>query len=112
MTDAWSPNQYHRFRDQRSAPFHDLLALVRAAPGGRAVDLGCGSGELTVLMAEQTGCAEVLGIDSSPAMLAEAATHERRGLRFAKGDLATWGDSSHPVDLVMANAALHWVPDH
>ena len=112
MPDAWNPDQYHRFRDHRSAPFQDLLALVQQIPGGRAVDLGCGSGELTSLMAEETGAADVTGVDSSTAMLARAAAHERDGLTFTEGDLASWGIPVHPVDLVLANAALQWVPDH
>jgi len=112
MTDAWSPDQYHRFRDQRSAPFRDLLTLIEPIPGGRAVDLGCGSGELTDMLTDHTGAAEVLGIDSSASMLAEAAQHERRGLRFVSGDLALWGDPADPADLVVANAALHWSSDH
>lgn len=112
MPDAWNPDQYHRFRDQRSAPFRDLLALIQPIPGGRAVDLGCGSGELTEMLADQTGAADVLGIDTSSAMLAEAAAHERPGLRFSDGDLATWGDPGDQVDLIVSNAALHWSPDH
>lgn len=112
MTDAWDPEQYHRFREQRSAPFYDLLALVQPVPGGRAVDLGCGSGELTASLAEQTGAVDVVGIDTSTAMLAEAHAHERDGLRFVQGDIATWGDPAEPVDLVFAHASLQWVADH
>jgi trans-aconitate 2-methyltransferase len=112
MTDAWNPEQYHRFREQRSAPFRDLLGLIQPIPGGRAVDLGCGSGELTALLADHTGASDVTGIDSSAAMLTEATAFEHPGLRFCRGDLATWGDPGAPVDLVVANAALHWVPDH
>ncbi|MCU1352371.1 MAG: Trans-aconitate 2-methyltransferase [Acidimicrobiales bacterium] len=110
--DAWSPDQYRRFQADRAAPAHDLYALIHPLPGGRAVDLGCGPGELTALLAEQTGAADVLGIDSSAAMLERAREHERDGVRFVLGDLAAWGDPSDPVDLVAANAALHWVPDH
>jgi trans-aconitate 2-methyltransferase len=110
--DAWSPEQYLRFQADRHAPAHDLYALIDPIPGGRAVDLGCGPGELTALLAEQTGAADVLGLDSSPAMLDAARAYERDGLRFALGDLASWGDPADPVDLVAANAALHWVPDH
>lgn len=112
MSDAWNPDQYHRFRDQRSAPFYDLLALVEPIPGRRAVDLGCGSGELTAVLAEQIGADDVVGIDTSAAMLAEARSHEREGLRFVEADIATWGDPADPVDLVFANAALQWVPGH
>jgi SAM-dependent methyltransferase len=45
--DVWNPAQYGKFRDERAAPFHDLLALVRRGGTPRVVDLGCGTGELT-----------------------------------------------------------------
>ena len=112
MTDAWSPDQYHRFRAQRSVPFRDLLALIQPIPGGRAVDLGCGTGELTETLAGHTGAVDVLGVDSSASMLAKAAEQERPGLRFVAGDLASWGDPADPDHLIVANAALQWSPDH
>ena len=45
--DTWDPEKYARFAAERSRPFFDLLDLVTPIPGGRAVDLGCGPGELT-----------------------------------------------------------------
>jgi trans-aconitate 2-methyltransferase len=41
---TWDPDQYHRFADERSQPFHDLLDLLQPRNMARAVDLGCGSG--------------------------------------------------------------------
>jgi trans-aconitate 2-methyltransferase len=84
---------------------------VTPIPGGRAVDLGCGPGELTRALHEKTGARETLGIDSSDAMLAKAAAHAGHGLRFERGDLATFAPAE-PYDLVFSNAAYHWVPDH
>jgi trans-aconitate 2-methyltransferase len=112
MTDAWDPDQYHRFADERSAPFWDLLDLVRQVPGGRVVDLGCGSGELTAELHRALGAAETLGLDSSPAMLALAQPRagEGDGLRFELGDIAGFGQGGW--DVVFSNAALHWLPDH
>jgi len=119
MTDAWDPEQYHRFQKERSQPFHDLLALLTDEPVGRFVDLGCGSGELTALAAGSLGATEAIGIDSSPAMLDEAAALARPGLRFEPGDIATFGTGSalddlvgDRFDVVLSNAALQWVPDH
>ena len=48
MTD-WNPEQYRRFAAERAQPFHDLLALIERGAIRRAVDLGCGPGELTAL---------------------------------------------------------------
>ena len=107
--DAWDPGQYKRFADERAAPFHDLLSLVRPMPGGRVVDLGCGSGELTAQLHRRLEAGETLGLDSSPAMLERAADLAGGGLRFEQGDIADFTEGGW--DVVFSNAALHWLPD-
>jgi trans-aconitate 2-methyltransferase len=107
--DAWDPGQYERFADERAAPFHDLLSLVRPVPGGRVVDLGCGSGELTAQLHRRLEAADTLGLDSSPAMLERAAPLAGGGLRFEQGDIADFTEGGW--DVVFSNAALHWLPD-
>ncbi len=109
--DTWDPDRYARFAAERAKPFFDLLDLVAPIPGGRAVDLGCGPGELTAELHRRTEAAETLGIDSSDAMLAKAAPHAGGGLRFERGDIGAFVPAE-PFDLVFSNAALHWVPDH
>ena len=68
----WDPQKYGQFSDERSRPFFDLVAQVRAETPRRVVDLGCGSGELTATLAERWPGAEVIGIDSSPHMIERA----------------------------------------
>jgi trans-aconitate 2-methyltransferase len=109
--DAWNPEQYERFRDERSRPFFDLLGLVRTAPKMRVVDLGCGTGELTRRMHETLGAEETLGVDTSEAMLARCHAVAGEGLRFEKGDIAD-PPLAGRYDLIFSNAALHWVQDH
>ena len=77
----------------------------------RAVDLGCGPGELTALAADRLAIGEITGVDNSPSMLAAVSDHAREGVRFEAGDLATWTSASDH-DLVLAAASLQWVPDH
>lgn len=108
-SDTWDPDQYARFKDERTQPFLDLLSLVRPRTGMRVIDLGCGTGELTRLAHRQLGAAETLGIDRSEAMLRRAAQAEGGGLRFEQGDLAS---ATGHWDLVLSNAAIHWLPDH
>jgi trans-aconitate 2-methyltransferase len=110
-TDTWDPSQYARFSDERSAPFFDLLTLVEPCRGGRVVDLGCGTGELTRALHERTGASATLGIDSSEAMLARSKQYSGGGLSFELEDIADW-EPTESVDLVFSNAALHWVDDH
>jgi trans-aconitate 2-methyltransferase len=107
----WSPAQYDRFRDERSRPFFDLLALVKRDPEMRIVDLGCGTGALTREMHDTLNAKETLGIDSSPAMLEKAREHAKAGLRFEQGAIESY-DERGARDLVLSNAAIHWVEDH
>jgi trans-aconitate 2-methyltransferase len=111
-TDAWKPDQYHRFRGERSQPFFDLLALIeRDVERPHVVDLGCGTGELTAEAHGLLGAERTVGIDSSIAMLERARAIEAQGLSFGHGDLAQFDDPDG-VDVILSNAALHWVPDH
>lgn len=107
----WNPAQYERFKDERSRPFHDLLALVEPRALMHCVDLGCGTGELTRHLHQHLSARTTLGVDSSPAMLQKAAAHAGPGLSFAQADIAAWAPET-PQDLVFSNAALHWLNDH
>jgi trans-aconitate 2-methyltransferase len=113
QTDVWDPGQYQRFAAERRRPYEDLVARVEPVPGGTVVDLGCGTGELTADLHHRLGAAQTVGLDSSAAMLEKAAAHTAPGLRFEPGDIAGWAwATATPVDVVFANASLHWVPDH
>jgi len=111
MTSPWNPAQYEKFRDERSAPFFDLLNLVRPIPGGRAIDLGCGTGELTKVLHEVSRARATIGLDNSETMLEGSAQYAGGGLRFKLGTILRFAPRS-PFDLVFSNAALQWVDDH
>ncbi|MFW3170171.1 trans-aconitate 2-methyltransferase [Geodermatophilus sp. CPCC 206100] len=109
---AWDPAGYLRFGDERARPFTDLLARVGAGAPRVVVDLGCGEGALTASLAGRWPGAQVTGVDSSPEMLAAAATHAVPGrVRFLAGDVRDWRPAE-PVDVLVSNAVLHWVPGH
>jgi trans-aconitate 2-methyltransferase len=114
----WDPAQYLHFADERSRPFFDLLGRVGATDPGLVVDLGCGPGHLTVALASRWPEAEVRGIDSSAEMIGQAAallssagTGAAGRLSFALGDVRQW-QPDRPVDVIVSNAVLQWVPDH
>jgi trans-aconitate 2-methyltransferase len=73
------------------------------------VDLGCGTGELTLELHRSVQSGDTLGIDRSAAMLAQAQPGP--GLRFAEGDISAF-HATGSYDIVFANASLQWVPDH
>ena len=108
--DGWNPALYSRFEAERTRPARDLLAQVQLASIASAVDLGCGPGNSTELIVQRFPGAAVIGVDSSAAMLAQAGGR-LPGCRFSQCDIATWQPEAAP-DLIYANAALHWVPDH
>jgi trans-aconitate 2-methyltransferase len=107
---AWDAGQYLRFGDERTQPARDLLARVPLTAPKRVIDLGCGPGNSTAMVAERFPGAEVTGVDSSPEMLAQARA-DHPTWRWIEADIAAWSpDGAH--DLIFSNAALQWVPDH
>lgn len=109
-TFSWDPDRYLTFADDRGRPFVELLARVGAAAPATVIDLGCGPGNLTALLAERWPSADVRGVDSSPEMVARARSRDD-GVAYEVGDLRDWRPAQ-PVDVLVANATLQWVPGH
>ena len=109
MAFEWDPSRYLTFARERGRPFVDLLARVDASSPASVVDLGCGAGNLTVLLRQRWPGAQVLGLDSSPEMV--AAAPEQDGVAFEVADLRDWAPRE-PVDVLLSNAVLQWVPGH
>jgi trans-aconitate 2-methyltransferase len=108
--EDWSARQYLKFEDERTRPPRDLLAQVPLEKPRLAVDLGCGPGNSTELLVARYPGTDVIGLDSSPDMLRKA--RERLpACPFIEADIATWQVDPR-ADLLFANAALQWIPDH
>ncbi|BEP47771.1 MULTISPECIES: trans-aconitate 2-methyltransferase [Variovorax] len=107
----WNPALYRRYEDERTRPAQELLARVPLPEAARVVDLGCGPGNSTELLANRFPTAKVVGTDNSEAMLASARERLPQA-RFELSDIATWAPQDEAPDLIYANAALQWVPDH
>ncbi|WP_405660625.1 MULTISPECIES: trans-aconitate 2-methyltransferase [unclassified Streptomyces] len=116
---TWDPAQYLRHAGHRARPFADLLARVPDLPGDppHIADLGCGPGNVTVLLAGRWPTAHITGYDNSPEMLDKALV-EHEGptsgggrLDFSYADARSWVPP-RPCDLILSNATLQWVPGH
>jgi trans-aconitate 2-methyltransferase len=109
---TWDPAQYLRFADHRERPFDELVARIPTREARRVVDLGCGPGTATVRLLDRWWGADVVGVDSSPAMIERAAALSVPGrLTFEVGDVRTWSPPA-PVDVIVCNAVLQWIPGH
>jgi len=113
--------------DSRSVSWHDHVEtsdafdLVRAAvlaeaspsPGLRAVDLGAGTGFLTVALAPKVD--QVIAVDVSPVMAASltvrAADHGLDNIRCVVTDLESFDLPEDSVDLIVSSYALHHLRD-
>lgn len=112
---TWNPADYSAFLEWRTQPSRDLLQRVALRAPRSTVDLGCGPGNSTLLCTARWPGRELLGIDSSPAMIA-AARAEFPQLAWEVDDIGQWTERAdapeRPLDLIFSCAALQWVPDH
>ena len=107
---SWSARQYSLFEQQRTRPVRDLVAAIPRESAQTAVDLGCGPGNSTEVLAERFPQARVTGLDSSTDMLGEAR-QRLAAVEFIQADIGDW-KPAQTYDVILANASLQWVPDH
>jgi trans-aconitate 2-methyltransferase len=107
---SWSARQYVAFEDERTRPVRDLLSALPDIEARAVIDLGCGPGNSTELLAARFPGAAVSGLDSSSDMIA-AARRRLPKVIFAVGGIEDWNETG-PFDVILANAVLQWLPDH
>jgi trans-aconitate 2-methyltransferase len=107
---TWDPAQYGIFADHRLRPAMELLERVPLSDPRLIYDLGCGTGEITGIMANRWPGARVIGVDNSPQMLAKAAAVSDE-IAWIEADVASWQPDGAP-DLIYSNATLQWLDDH
>lgn len=108
----WNPEIYNKFKDIRYQPFYDLAELIKPVKGMEAVDLGCGTGEQTAILADKFKEAHFLGVDSSAEMLEKSKSLETPNLHFRKATTEETINAAEKWDLIFSNAALQWSNDH
>src|SRR5215469_10153594 len=107
---AWDPKTYLAFGQERTRPARELLARVDAVNPKRVVDLGCGPGNSTALLAARWSAAALEGVDNSKEMLEEARGSSFRAI-WTQADVANW-NPDETYDVIFSNATLQWVADH
>ncbi|MGB3582073.1 MAG: methyltransferase domain-containing protein, partial [Roseiarcus sp.] len=107
---SWSAAQYVKFEDERTRPARDLVARIPNGVVGDAADIGCGPGNSTEVLQARYPDAQILGLDSSPDMIA-AARKRLPGIAFEVADIRRWRPEQR-FDVILANAVLQWIPGH
>jgi ubiquinone/menaquinone biosynthesis C-methylase UbiE len=93
--------------------FAAVLDACQTNPGTAAIDLGCGSGQVTLPLAKR--CATVLGVDVSSEMISllkeKARAEQQENLQTIVGSIESLDLDAGSVDLVVTNYALHHLRD-
>ena len=109
---SWNADQYLKFADERTRPCHDLLAAINLSTVEQLIDLGCGPGNSTSVLAKRWPHARITGLDNATSMI-DVARSEQPQHRWVVQEIAEWAvNEREQFDLVFSNAALQWVPDH
>lgn len=103
----WSASQYLKFGSERTRPVRDLVAQIPLPKAHRIVDVGCGPGNSTAVLAARFPDAKISGMDSSQDMLSKAR-EALPGVEFVEGDLRSY-EPEPGADLIFANAVFHWL---
>lgn len=101
---GWNPDQYLKFSDERTQPCRDLAAHIHLPQVRTAIDLGCGPGNSTQVLAERFPDAQITALDSDTAMINVAIQSHPRG-RWITGDIAKWAAGKPPNDAAEKSAA-------
>lgn len=109
MTD-WNPDLYLKYEAERTQPSYDLASRISVARPATIVDIGCGPGNSTRVLRERWPEAEILGLDSSPEMIAKARKAYPQA-NWILADASQW-ETAVKYDIVFSNATLQWIPGH
>jgi trans-aconitate 2-methyltransferase len=115
---TWSPKQYLAFEDERTRPVRDLVGAIGVGDVSLSLDIGCGPGNSTEVLAARFPGARIQGFDNSPEMIV-AARERLPDVEFKLADVEDWAFADADIDagaprpeIILANAVLQWVPGH
>ncbi len=104
----WNPEVYNKFRENRVEPFYNLINNIHGKPDVNILDLGCGTGELTKILADKFDRSKVLGVDTFTDMLEKAPVQKNISFIINRRALELYDK----WDVIVANASLQWVNEH
>lgn len=108
----WNPEQYIKFINERTQPSIDLAKRIDTDDPKSIIDIGCGPGNSTAVLAKQFPNAKIIGADSSESMV-KKAKYQYPSLDFIQFDAENdFPELKDRFDVVFSNACIQWVPNH
>jgi trans-aconitate 2-methyltransferase len=111
MTRDWNAASYQRVSAPLEAMGREVLDRLELRGDERVLDAGCGTGRVTAALLERLPRGEVVAVDGSPAMVAEARERLGPGVEVFGADLLELALAA-PVDAILSTATFHWIGDH
>lgn len=109
MSD-WQPDLYLQFKSERTQPSIDLVSKINQVNPKRIIDIGCGPGNSTQILAQKWPKSKIVGIDSSASMI-EKAKQDYPDQEWIIANASSY-ESEMKFDLVFSNAVIQWIPNH
>ncbi|MFA6009825.1 MAG: methyltransferase domain-containing protein [Desulfobacteraceae bacterium] len=109
MSD-WQPDLYLQFKSERTQPSIDLVSRINQVEPKRIIDIGCGPGNSTQILAQKWPKSKIVGIDSSASMI-EKAKQDYPNQEWVIANVSSY-ESEMKFDLVFSNAVIQWIPNH
>ncbi len=106
----WNPDLYLRFGKERIQPSIDLVSRIKIDDPSKIIDIGCGPGNSTQVLAQRWPDSDIIGIDNSPAMI-EKAKKDYPDQNWEILD-ARKDEFTDTYDIIFSNATIQWIPDH
>ena len=111
----WNANEYLQFSSAQQKWARESISKVNLRKNERVLDVGCGDGRITAEIAKFLTEGSVVGIDNSEHMISLAkekfSAKEYSNLSFKILDAKSL-NFNNEFDVIVSNAALHWVDEH
>ena len=106
----WNPEQYLKYKSERTRPSMDLVSRIKIKTPRNIIDIGCGPGNSTQILLQRWPSAKIVGLDHSEEMIKKARQDYPRQ-KWLTADVSLF-ESDILYCIVFSNACLHWVPHH
>ncbi len=107
----WDALSYHQVSEPMERMGEEVLERLVLEGDETVLDVGCGTGRVTALLADRLPRGKVIAVDVSSAMVEMARRSLGPNVEVVQADVGEL-ELDEPVDAVFSTATFHWIPDH